>query len=124
MLPFTFEEPELVAKAGGGLVPTVVTASELAAFQAKCAASKAVCIANEDAMAVVELRYYGAVLELFVLMARAFKHGAFGRQEAVILQMARDLGARTLAFESRRRGWARRLGPEWHPRGNEFVRTV
>jgi hypothetical protein len=76
-------------------------------------------------MIVVDLRPYGDDLEMFVWIAIAFRHGAFERQDAAVRAIARDLGAQTIAFQTRRRGWARRLGPEWHRRGsNEFVRQV
>jgi hypothetical protein len=62
---------------------------------------------------------------MFVLLAVAFKHGAVERQDAALQIIARDLGARTIAFRARRKGWARRLGPEWQRRGtDEFVRAV
>jgi hypothetical protein len=74
---------------------------------------------------VVGLYPREGALELYVWIAVATRHGAFDRQHAALLTVARDLGAKTLAFRSRRRGWARRLGPEWLPRGrDEFFRSV
>jgi hypothetical protein len=125
MIPFTFMPPECIAQACAGLAPTIASPSEIAEIRAQCEANRALCLANEDGMTVVELRPHGDALELFVWIAIAFRHGAFERQDAAVLQVARDLGAQTLAFQSRRRGWARRLGPEWARRGtNEFVRSV
>lgn len=64
-------------------------------------------------------------LDLFVLAAVADRHGAFARQDAAVLELARDLQASTVAFRAARRGWGRVLGPEWAPRGtDEFVRIV
>jgi hypothetical protein len=64
-------------------------------------------------------------LELFVLLAVASRFGAFKDAEPAVLAIARDLTATTVAFRSVRRGWARRLGPAWRPRGKrEFWRHV
>jgi hypothetical protein len=64
-------------------------------------------------------------LELFVLLAVASRIGAFKDAEPAVLAIARDLTATTVAFRSVRRGWARRLGPAWRPRGKrEFWRHV
>lgn len=97
----------------------------LAEVQAECEADRATCLVCEDVVIVFDLRARDGALEMFVWLAVALKHGAFERQAAAVCAVARDLGATTVAFESRRRGWARRLGPEWHPRGTrEFVREV
>jgi hypothetical protein len=62
-------------------------------------------------------------LEAFVLLAIASQHGAFEAAEPAVLAIALDLSATSVAFRSVRRGWARRLGPTWMPRGNsEFWR--
>ena len=83
------------------------------------------CLACEDGMVVVDLRPGAGGLELFVWVAIAFKHGAFERQDAALDSIGRDLGAQTIAFIARRKGWARRLGPEWQRRGTDgFVRRV
>lgn len=64
-------------------------------------------------------------LEAFVLLAVATRHGAFVDAEPAVLAIARDLTATTVAFRSVRRGWARKLGPSWRPRGKrEFWRPV
>jgi hypothetical protein len=64
-------------------------------------------------------------LEAFVLLAIAARHGAFAAAEPAVLAVARDLKATKVAFRSVRRGWARRLGPAWKPRGeSEFWRYV
>jgi len=83
------------------------------------------CVVCDDGLAVVTLEPFGDELELFVLLAVAFKHGAFARQESALRAIARDLGAKTIAFEARRTGWARKLGPQWQRRGTlQFVRLV
>jgi len=64
-------------------------------------------------------------LELFVMLAVASRIEAFKDAEPAVLAIARDLTATTVAFRSVRRGWARRLGPAWRPRGKrEFWRHV
>lgn len=64
-------------------------------------------------------------LEAFVLLAVASRVGAFKDAEPAVLAIARDLAATTVAFRSVRKGWARRLGSAWRPRGQrEFWRPV
>lgn len=122
---FTIEPPEMVTIACRGLAHTIATPSEIAEIRAQCEEEKAICLACEDGMVVIELRAADGTLELFVWIAIAFAFGAFERQESALLAIADDLGATTLAFQARRTGWRRRLGPEWHRRGNcEFVRAV
>lgn len=122
---FLIERPEMVTAACRGLAPTVATASEIAEIRAQCEANRALCLACEDGMIVVDLRAAPDGLELFVWIAVAFRHGAFERQDAALDKIGRDLGAQTVAFQSRRRGWARRLGPQWQRRGrDEFVRRI
>jgi hypothetical protein len=124
---FTIEDPYMVEAACRGLVPTIASASEIRDIQSQCESERAICLACEDGMVVIDLRpdATGFGLELFVWLAVAFKHGAFARQDTELDKIGRELGARTLAFQSRRRGWARRLGPEWERRGkDEFVRMI
>lgn len=122
---FTIEEPEFVMHACRGLRPGVAAASEIAEIQAKCRDEQALCLACDDGMVVVDLRPAGREIEMFVWIAVAFKRGFYERQDAAAQAIARDLGASQIAFQSRRRGWGRRLGPEWHRRGSdEFVRTI
>lgn len=123
---FVICPPAFVEKAcGWWLPPGIASDSEIAEIKAQCEGDRALCLACEDGMVVVELRPHQDSLELFVWIAIAFRRGAFERQHAALQQIARDLGARTIAFQSRRKGWARRLGPNWSPRGeNEFVRQV
>jgi len=62
-------------------------------------------------------------LECFVLLAVASRFGALADAEPAVLEIARDLTATTVAFRSVRKGWARKLGPAWRPRGKrEFWR--
>ena len=122
---FLIEDPEFVAQTTRKLRPGVASASELAEIQAQCEKEEAICVACDDGMMVIDLRPGPEGLELFVWLAIAFRHGAYERQDAALLAIARDLGAQTIAFVARRRGWARRLGPEWHRRGtDEFMRRV
>jgi hypothetical protein len=122
---FTIEEPEFVSRACRGMRPGVATASEIAEVQAECEANRALCLACEDGMVVVNVCQGTEGLEMFVWLAVAFKHGAVARQGPALDKIGRDLGAKTIAFAARRRGWARALGPEWRRRGTcEFVRSV
>ncbi len=122
---FLIWEPELVTEATRGLRPGLATPFEIEEIQAECEADRAMCLACEDGMVVVQLRAMATHVELFVWLAIAFRHGAFERQLVALLEIGRELGAKTIAFGTRRRGWARRLGPEWTRRGSdEFVRPV
>lgn len=122
---FRVEEPPMVDHACATLRPGVARASEIAEIKAQCEQNRALCLACDDGMMVVDLRPGPEGLELFVWIAVAFRHGAYERQDAALDAIGRDLGASTVAFVSRRRGWARRLGPEWQRRGTtEFVRQI
>jgi hypothetical protein len=122
---FTIEAPEFVTHACRGMRPGVASAFEISEVVAECEAERAMCLACPDGMVVVGLTPGAEGLELFVWLAVAFKHGAFERQDAALDKIGRDLGARTVAFQTRRRGWGRRLGPEWTRRGKtEFVRGI
>lgn len=118
---FTFQDPQTLA----GLRTKVATPAEIAHIQAECEADRACCVACDDVVVVFDLRARDGQLEMFIQAVVALQHGAYERQAAAVHAIARDLGAATMAFESRRRGWSRRLGPEWHPRGtSEFTRKV
>ena len=120
---FRIETPAMVSAAARGV--RWVPRSEIDEIEAQCATEQAMCLACDDGMAVVDLRPGTDGLELFVWIAVAFKHGFYERQDAALDKIGRDLGASTVAFVSRRRGWARRLGPEWRRRGtDEFVRRI
>lgn len=122
---FTIEDPEFVIHACRGMRAGVASAFEIDEVVAECEAERAMCLACPDGMVVVGLTPGTEGLELFVWLAVAFRHGAFERQDAALDHIGRDLGARTVAFQTRRRGWGRRLGPEWTRRGKtEFVRCI
>jgi hypothetical protein len=122
---FQIESPEFVVRACHGLRAGVASASEIAELQAECEENRAMCLACEDGMAVVDARPGPEGLEMFIWLAVAFRHGAFTRQGPALEMIGRDLGAKTMAFVARRRGWARALGPEWRRRGSyEFVRSI
>ena len=121
---FTIEAPEFVGRACNGMRAGVATAGEIEEIQAQCESNEAMCLACEDGMLVITLEPSPEGIELFVLLAVAFQHGAFARQNSALDAIGRDLDAKTVAFRARRRGWARRLGPEWQSRGNEFVRSI
>ena len=107
------------------LRPGIMASSEIEEIEAQCALDKAACLVCDDGAVVIGLEPLGDDrFELFVWLAVAFRYGAFERQEAALQVIARDLGAEAIAFQARRKGWARRLGPEWQRRGNQFVRSV
>lgn len=122
---FTIKDADFVIAACRGLRPGVADASEIEEIRAQCASEQALCLSCEDGFFVVELRPQGDVLELFVWIAVAFKHGFYERQDAALDLIGRDLGADQVAFQSRRRGWGRHLAPAWRRRGSdEFVRQL
>ena len=124
---FTIQPPSMVARAclahGRRFGLSVDAIGEI---QAECEANRAVCLACEDGIVVISAEpLRDCAVEMFVWLAVAFRHGAFERQDAALQDIARDLGAETIAFRAVRRGWARRLGPDWQRRGvDEFVRAV
>lgn len=90
-----------------------------------CRADDALCFSGPAGVFVLTLRPGDNPdqFEAFVLLAVARQFGAFDEAEPAVLAIARDLTATTVAFGSMRRGWARRLGPAWKPRGKrEFWR--
>jgi len=122
---FTIEDSAMVEAACRQIRHPIASPSEIVELRAQCECGEAICVACEDGTVVFDVRYVGAELEMFVWLAVAFRHGAFQRQESAMLNIARDLGAKTLAFQTRRKGWGRRLGPQWQRRGSlEFVRCV
>lgn len=121
----TLETPEFVRKVLRGLRKPRLSASEVEDIALQSGEPSGLCVACEDGMFVVKLMPNANRLELFVLAAVAFRFGAVERQDAALLTVARDLGAKTVAFKSMRRGWGRSLGPEWTRRGSdEFVRDA
>ena len=81
---------------------------------------------NEDGLLVLTIKPGHNGLRAFVILALSSgKHfGAFHRNEAGAVEIARDMGARTLAFRSDRRGWSRVLGPHWWRDGDLHERRV
>lgn len=103
----------------------LVSHSEMLDLRAQCEDGSAMCVSCDDGILVFTLQPFDDGIEMFILMALALKFGAFERQESAVRAIARDIGAQTIAFQARRRGWARRLGPAWHRRGSlEFYRSV
>ena len=85
-----------------------------------------VSLVNEDGLLVLTLKPGHNGLRAFVILALSSgKHfGAFHRNEAGVVEIARDMGARTLAFRSDRRGWGRVLGRHWWRDGDLYERRV
>lgn len=100
------------------------TVAELDAVVAECRSNALLCLRSPDGVVIVGLEPQGDALELFIRLAVGFKHGAFSRAESSITDIARELGAQTIAFGPQRVGWRRILGDHWFRRGGEFVRAV
>jgi hypothetical protein len=126
MTPFMLIDPDgrCIRQAAQSLRKPILSASEAEDLEAQCRVSNALCFYGEDGVLVVTLRPQEEGLELFILLAVAARSGAIERLEPAFLQLARDLGAHTIAFNGRRKGWSRRLDARWQQRGNEFVRYV
>jgi hypothetical protein len=119
------ETGEAIARAARSLRKPLLAAFEVEEMQAQCRAKEALCFYGPQGVLVVSLRPFGENLELFILMAVVTHHGAIERLEPAVQQLARDLGAHTIAFETRRKGWVRRLDSRWQRRGTlEFMRYV
>lgn len=102
----------------------VASDKELVEIEAEVRSGRAMCLRCPDGFAVVGLYPRDGALELYVWLAVATQRGAFARNEASLVELARSFGAQAIAFRSRRRGWARRLGDAWKSRGDEYVREV
>lgn len=102
----------------------VATDAELDEIQAEVRSERAMCLQTADGFVIVGLYPRGGGLELYVWLAVASQRGAFARNEGSLVELARSFGAQAIAFRSRRRGWARRLGDAWKSRGDEYVREV
>lgn len=120
---FRIEDPQILANCK--IPKNIATSGEISDFQAECESGRAMCLACDDGIVVFTVRGFDNGVELFVLLAVAFRYGAFKRQVSAVLKIARELNCKTIAFQTRRRGWSRVLGPEWQPRGSkEFWRPV
>lgn len=116
LVDFGSVRPAVERLAGRWIAPNVIDSAGRA--------SRAT-LANEDGVVVVELCGDPRGMQAFVLIAASYAgSGAFRRNEAAIVEIARDMGASTLAFRSDRRGWRRALGPQWRRRGDLYERTV
>lgn len=80
---------------------------------------------NDDGIVVVTLRGGPIGMRAFVILAvSGGSAGAVQRNESALVEIARDMGAKTLAFRSDRRGWARALSDKWRRTGDFYERTV
>jgi hypothetical protein len=83
--------------------------------------------ASDDGVVIVTLMPNRAKQDLELCVVLAVSTGPHGAYEAYlpeIEQIARDLGAARIVFYTRRRGWERRLGPDWSLRSISYVREV
>lgn len=64
-------------------------------------------------------------ITMFLMLGASFGDaGAFYRQEAALVAIAKDAGASRLAFRTDRKGWKRLLGPQWQLDGEVFSRSL
>lgn len=102
-----------------------MTARATHLMRERCLDGSAACLAGRDGAVVVTARECDGRMRAMVLLAvAAGAPGAFRRHEEEMLQVARELGAVELAFTTKRRGWARLLGPQWQWDGEVFFRSV
>lgn len=97
-----------------------------AAAMREAMGDNAVCLACPDGVVSMSLvPDEGGRMRAFVLMAVSTCFaGAFRRNEADVLEIARSMGAHRLAFRSNRRGWIKLLGPEWTRTGDTYERGL
>jgi hypothetical protein len=127
--PFEFAAPgtegAAIARALLGQRRRLISLAEVHELKAQCEDGSAWCLLGFGGVLVVALEPAGDDLELFVKLAIGGEPDTFRRSEPHVRTIARQLGATTIAFEARRDGWGRVLGPEWQRRGSvEFVRSV
>lgn len=101
--------------------------SDAAVLESACrrchSGGDAVCLQGPDGILIVAA-VGAAALVLLAVATQSAAPGAFRRQEAAMLDIARDLGAKRLEFQTDRRGWGRMLGPQWHLDGDTFSRST
>lgn len=101
-------------------------ATEMDIFR-ECQAGRAMCLACEDGFVIVTLvpAKFESELELVVWLAVSTgPNGAFERQEPNVDSIARELGAKTVVFHTRRKGWEKKLSKEWKLRSITYVKEV
>ncbi len=116
--------PEIRVKAEKALDGGNISADNM---YRECLRGRALCFSSDDGVIIVALdpNEYKNDFELLVLLAVGWgKHGAFDRNQKHVDQIARDLGASRVVFTTRRKGWERRLGPEWSLRSVTYVKEV
>ena len=113
--------PFVLARAGrSGMSP--VTLDKLLD---RCKSGGAVCLAGPRGVVIVTPRVLQPIIRLVVMLAVSDgTPGAFAAHEDELLQVAREFGAHELAFETRRRGWARLLNKHWAIRDGLYIRSV
>lgn len=99
---------------------------DTAEILAACISDEALCLESPDGVLIITVTPDDSGLEsvLFVLLAVGYAPGAFRRREPDLDMLAADLGASSIAWCPRRRGWARMAGPNWIRQGDMFKRGV
>lgn len=97
---------------------------DLGAIRDRCLRGYAICLAGPDGVVIVAPRLLLDTMTLWVLLAVSASQGAFQRNESMMVKMAREIEAKRLIFHTKRRGWARILGPDWWFDGEFYTRSV
>lgn len=106
------------------LIQGDVTAENL---RLECQENRAMCLQSDDGIIIVTLIpcRFTNTFSLFVWLSVALgEHGAFERQEPNVDELAKTLGAVRIAFNSKRRGWARKLGDGWEEKFTRYEKEL
>lgn len=92
----------------------------------ECQRGTALCLECADGVLVITLLPGTRDLEstLFVLLAVGYSPGAFQRRDSDLDTLAADLGASSIAWCPRRRGWERLARQTWTRHGDTYTREV
>ncbi len=93
----------------------------------ECREGRALCFVCEDGVLVVTLipNRIRSDFELFVWLAVSWgEPGVVERHDRAIDEIAQELGASRVKFCTRRRGWEKRLGPNWRLASITYEREV
>ena len=91
----------------------------------ECQRGTALCLECADGVLIITLTpsEHGA-LELFILLCVGYRAGAFQRCDPDLDKFAADLGASSIAWCPRRKGWERLARQTWRRHGDTFTREV
>lgn len=95
----------------------------------ECEAGNAACFASKDGVVIVRheaIPRGDGKTQLFIVLGVSMtaEHGAYRRQRDALDQIARDLGASRIVFNTSRIGWARLLEDGWRVAHVQWVRDL